>query len=179
MHNITASKARSGVGGCDVVRGKMSRKTLNSLTELTIYCSVIALANLTMFGSLAAAKDGITIGTPYEKNLERHSIADSPDDSTEAKTLRRFKYQISCTHKKGFQAILYMSISPPVPLTKKLAVPDNLSLGVSYFVSNQTDQFIFGSFADINGRSDGRKFYVRSSAWDCKLYDTLNEVIQK
>jgi hypothetical protein len=179
MHYITASKTRSCVGGCDVVWGKMSRTTLNSLTKLTKFCSVIVLVNLTLFGSSAAAKDGITIGTPYEKNLEKHSIADNPVDPTEAKTLVRFKYQISCTHKKGFEVILYMSISPPVPSTIKLAVPDNLSLGVSYFVSNQTDQFIFGSFADINGRSDGRKFYVRSSAWDSKLYDTLNEVIQK
>ncbi len=151
------------------------KQNLQTITKSkgSVPFTLVILAQSALFAFPVIAKEALVIGSPYEKNLQRYSIDDGSDDSSDAKEQGRFQYQISCTHRKGAHATLYEGISPLVVSKRKLATPDNLSLGVAYFVSNQTSQFIFGSFAYIDGRSDGKKYFVRSTDWECKLYDSL------
>lgn len=128
----------------------------------------IALLSLLQGFSFA---DEVTIGAPYQNNLQQDAFLDNPDDPALAEKLKRFQYQISCTHLIGTSENIYKSISPLVRSSDKPMGLKGASFGVIYFVSGQTRQYIYGTLADSRGRSNGKKIYVPSEDWDCQLFN--------
>jgi len=81
-------------------------------------------------------------------------------------------YYISCS---PFPSGLGRSFSSPDLGAKnqsKFPMTDAWSINVSYFITVDGEQFIYGTLVDQNGSFGTKKIYVLSRDWECSLYKT-------
>ena len=139
--------------------------------NLAKFVQAMGLVILVVLGTSADAKESLVIGSPYENNWQQDIHITTGDDPSVAKESLRFQYQISCGHRMGASESIYKSLSPLLLSDENPLVLKGASLAVIYFVSTRTQQFVFGTLADIKGRSNGKRVFVKSKDWDCNLYN--------